>query len=372
MIGLFLLLNANAYALDCDHWSKKDFDQFIETNFRPTNNKKTIETLKRCEQRIDQLDIRHCVERLFAYVEPEKAIKSNRSSVQTDLEYDQGLPQEITQAPRVFRNGLPKNWKKIAKDNGWPWAYFASHVGGGSDHRLVFIIPGDDREQRVMFVTDNDEPTQSHVLQVQTIEHAREGEKLKRPLIHFRAWRKDQENKLALDLEDGGRCIECHPNGPRAVVPLPNGKIILSGNMTLAEFNKKVLINSIPDWSHLYSDYNFPWQELLGKKAGCLDCHNNKFRSSLITTVEHQKLYVTKYPKGYDPKAVAADHDHVFFGAIAQKVLVEKNMPPKDYDHYFKSEQARLDFLIDLEEEFKEVRWRWATQIKCSAPVEPL
>src|SRR5690606_30781560 len=120
-------------ASECDQWNKADFDSFIAQEFSLapeasfTNyqqNLNTITKLQSCQARIDQLGINSCIERLYAYMEPEKYIKGSRSTIMSDLEYDQSLNQEMTMAPEIFRQGLPKNWKEVAKQNNWKWVYF--------------------------------------------------------------------------------------------------------------------------------------------------------------------------------------------------------------------------------------------------------
>tara|TARA_B100000749_G_scaffold280259_1_gene275741 strand:+ start:101356 stop:102582 length:1227 start_codon:yes stop_codon:yes gene_type:complete len=359
----------------CDTWSPQDFDIYIDKTLlrfpeSTKNVKDNIDYMQRlCGDRIKSLGIEACLKRSEGYYSQffyQYQIENTLSSVKTNSQYLADQPQEKMKLPdQLFTKDLTlkRNWKAIAKENGWQWIHFQSNttVGGRPSARLIFVIPKDGYQQNILVATFSDEdgnnsnPTEYRSIQMQTIEFESEGETLEKPLLHFRGWYKNKGigNASLNNIHKGQRCVGCHASGPRKVVLMDNPAFptTFSDETSLKKINEAITIDKLHDMSLYYDLENFPTDLKIGegKGAECISCHNNEKQRSLA------------FSRTIDGSFWTNDWD--------RKIFTEKSMPADDVIYNYTDEE-RIHIRMSLIPEYSRKLKAWLTETKCEKPPE--
>lgn len=347
---------------ECFNWTHSKWDEFLKTLVDQLLNssansellyRKFQETYDQCREAIELLNINSCLARVNGYLKQFGKSGKNHmfSGILSNDDYYSNQPEERMQLPPELaraKNGLPKNWKEIAEKKGWKYALF--HSGSSYQNRLVIIIPGEEYEQRLVFFTFDpslQDPTEfDGGLQMQMIEKKIKGVDLKRPRIHFRSWGLKGPGGLPRLNHSGGRCADCHPNGPRALIPssLKKLKPTFSPGMDLASFNKLIIVDSTVDLPGVYEREHMPESMTISNK--CNYCHDGELRSSLSRMVD------------------GSGRPEPFL--IMEKVELDKSMPANNYDTKLNEGDGRHKLTVSIEKEFKDKLSSWLLDIKCT------
>lgn len=355
----------------CNAWSSQDWDTFIASNLLssietqpPQSIIRAVESAKAtCSSSIGRLGISECLSRISGYYRqfsgsigiPGSGNGNMFSSVMTDQEYYASQPQDRMELPAELRtaaNGLPQNWKDIAKQKGWQWALFSSGTGG--QPRLVMRIPKNGYTQLLVYYGDsrypaNSDPTTYVGLQMQSIETERNGRRLDKAIINFRSFGfAGQPNNFPHSVVSGGRCITCHTNGPRAIIPQSNPAFPTQFNegMNLEKFNRSITLTGPIDYSPFYDLRNFPSQMTFG--SACIRCHNANSRPLAFSVLENGQFSISQH---------------------IRKVLQEKSMPA--YPGYSGTAADRDRIAREISSDYYSNLRKWLTEKKCSAISPP-
>ncbi|MBX9769411.1 MAG: hypothetical protein K2X47_19200, partial [Bdellovibrionales bacterium] len=118
---------------------------------------RVAERIESCAPSIRQAQI--CTSNLLKFAKAaslKQGLGHRYGLIQSDKEYlaDQKV-RAMVELPPEFKNGLPKNWKTIAKQKGWKYLEFGSSMVGAfpfnSHRRLVFLIESEAKDLWIMY-----------------------------------------------------------------------------------------------------------------------------------------------------------------------------------------------------------------------------
>jgi hypothetical protein len=342
-------------ALNCQQWTSAEFDKYIQQKmpkilrYIPDACSVLKEIDSSCPNR--KAELSQCLSRMYGYFGQFCNRKGIYSTIMTDSEYFASIPKDAQELPEELQNSsLPKNWREIAKKNGWKYVLF--HSGTASTGRLIFYIPGPKYDKLVLYsgmgFPPSSDPTTYGQVQMQSIEKARDGKNLDQAKYFLQGWEFNGPNGKPKHSTYGGSCVACHLNGPRSISPVdqPAFKTELGGVKDINEFNRLVVYNGKLDYSPYYDLQNFPTHLQVGENTNCTDCHNGDKRSSLAFSITTRGNF----------------HED----NIHRKVITESTMPPNE--KLTDEERNKIvDYLIP---EYKIKLEKWLTETKCTS-IEP-
>lgn len=358
---------------DCHSWSLREWDAYIRENAQLNNGRYLYDQLdlaqKMCPESFKRPEIQKCTDRTlhfypqFIWDANEKKFLSGgeiQSTIHTDAGLYQMQPAERMKLPEVLANakyGLPENWREIAKVNNWKWVYFTSRFS--HERRIAMIIPYKEYTQYLLYFFTKNFSGDDELRGIQTIivEFRRDGEKLVKPSMYFRSFDFD-ENQNVQVTNWNERCVSCHSNGPRKILPdTPDdfaGATVpeYSENTTSNDLNKLIVMKEIPDLSFYYNLTAMPThleiESPITSEVGdtCSSCHNGKKRQSLSFLIKEDGTisYLNLLLK------VRGD---------PEDSLMPLN-PTVDY-----TREQRKQMVKDLVASFDPQLVRWLTEIKC-------
>lgn len=203
---------------------------------------------------------------------------SSQGMEMSDRAYQDQLPDVLKTLPADLQNGLPSDWREVARRNGWQAVSYRSRTVGNpgparSYMRVLFKIPGNPYETWFQFtVGELDNPTQPEQLVDAIAVNTQTKE------ISFNQfWRNSsgQNPRPRLEGPHGSspnmdRCITCHPNGMREISPAP-GSYTAQDAPVIDQMNAAMQGYKRLSWRGLDVDaYGPP----LGQTEGCVRCHN--------------------------------------------------------------------------------------------------
>lgn len=280
-----------------------------------------------------------------------------QSTVYTDQQLYDSQPAGRMSLPREFASapyGLPLNWRNIANKKEWKWVYYTSAFSG--EDRIMFLIPHEEYVQYVLYffyrTKDPGPPENLLGIQMITVEKYIGGQKLEKPLIHFRSFKfKGDQMELHHWQE---RCISCHAGGPQSIIPdlsINPGTIPteVSPNTTLAEINKIMRLREVPDLKRYYNMQALPDflvdDDITIEADKCTNCHDGKDRVSLthMLTTNGDISGIIR-DRLHDPPPYGMPYD-----ALIEYTTEERYLMLKQIRHNFKRQLRR-----------------WMTEIKCA------
>jgi hypothetical protein len=351
-------------AVNCKDWSQADWDRYIDSrlsdDFFVDEVGWNLQNMKEgCPENVAKNGLEPCLDRILGYsshFRPFKPRSGMFSGLMSDKDYYASQPQDIMQLPQELSSTsgiLPKNWREIANKNGWKYALFASDTGNSS--RLVMHVPGEKYDRLLVYFSydsRNNDPTTYVGVQMQAIEKRT----TRPPKLHFRSWGYSPVTKAPVVAVSGGRCITCHINGPRAIVPRggPHFATEIGGAANLTEFNRLIVHRGPIDYSQYYNPKYFPHDLEVGDK--CMGCHNGEQRSSLAFNIDESGEF--------------------FMAGILRKVVDEETMPKTTMRMTHKD---RVDTVYETAADYRNKLRKWLTQTKCvglkpasSSPTKPV
>jgi len=235
-----------------------------------------------------------CSERLVGAAKARKkrsdaARKGSMGWEMSDEEYGDRMPKKFKTLPSELQNGLPKNYREIAKQKGWKVFKYRSRTvpnpPRGSRNRVLIVVEGAEDDKYIQF-TISDDPSQPNrpeqLIDYLSVEHNKDNPD-KNAQLHFaQFWRDEQgknpRNKLDISRSNShghmthDNCYSCHPNGVRELSPEP-GSYTKEDAPTLDYLKKKMGGYGKIEFNGALDPkaYGAP----MGKEQGCVKCHNN-------------------------------------------------------------------------------------------------
>jgi hypothetical protein len=361
--SIFLLICLSSFegiagGMACEDWKSSDWDDFLKKSLIPedilaphNSNLEFLKTAKiECKASYEKNNIANCTSRIEGYYSQfGTGSKGTFSSKLSDDEYAKLVPAEGQSLPAELNKtgNLPSNWREIVEKNGWSFVHFKSRTG--NTPRLVIRVPGEKYDRLLVYYSwhrDETDPLKYENLQVQIISKDGKPTKDGKPEIFFRAYELGPDfdkphSKHSITVE---RCIGCHANGPRMIVPDTTGNFPfeMGGKIkSLNTFNDAIAFEKPADLDPYYNLKNFPSHLQVGKS--CVFCHDGDSRGSLATFVEQRGRLMSF--------------------EFHRKVVVEETMPRENYnplDH-----KGREDMVGALKMDYANKLRDWLTETKC-------
>ena len=369
---MFLLRSKLAWgaAESCQSWAPTDWDRYLNSTlldsyilqkYPAVIHLKLAEQTAACPKQVQELGLSKCLDRISGFTRHFLRKGGMFSSLMSDQEYYASQPQEIMELPTELKesaHGLPQNWRQLAAKNGWKYVLFRSNTSFSTEgqNRLILRLPGEKYDRLLLYFSEekaNSDPTTYRGLQMQAIEHNPSGAN-GMARYYFRSWNFTGPGATPRVSVSGGRCVSCHINGPRAIVPKGNPEFAteLGGVSTLREFNRLLTPKKALDYSPYYDLKNFPVDMPLGASHSCLECHNSYDRKSLAFSVND------------DSRADSRIFEIFNLENLHRKVRLEKTMPA--FDGETLSDDDRYKLVYSLRDEYYTLLKAWLTETKCS------
>lgn len=249
--------------------------------------------------------------------------------------------------PRAFfkDNYLPPNWKNIVKDckkknihqvcsviKNWRFIEFTSTLedGSGNHKRVIIQIRYKNFIQYLLFFPEHPTHNKNKLIDIISLQtrDLNTGFKLAKARPYFFERHKEGFAK------DGGRCISCHPNGLREIIPMQGSSPSIDDLSSIHLLNEEIRSFGKPDWQGVYD------HKKLGPPIGdsCIECHSDKAKRSPLTIFTKPSLIRSKihelempFPRLYN----------LYFKSL-KKLQEEENINLKRYIHTFVSKQGAL------------------------------
>jgi hypothetical protein len=227
-----------------------------------------------------------------------------------------GQPDGMMKIPDPIVAALPDRARveAAARKNGFKYLTHDSGLGG--TRTFIYIPDPDGRYDRWMLLNlaDSDagvkQNTPLSILAVQKKDGS--GRPLEKVKLHFRDYTIEQvphrpgSYKLSLFEENNGKCFSCHANGVRQLIarrtpvleamPVEGEAVSDTSDFAfnrLNEFNRRLRSYGSPDWDGMIDPRaNGP---ALGKKQGCMDCHDGVSRGLLSVFTSKPQLEQKMY-----------------------------------------------------------------------------
>ena len=296
--------------------------------------KKTINLIKNCNRKIDELGLSQCLSKDILPV-LEVAYKKLKASSHSgfsnslafevkDKEYFKSIPKGATSLPKELQDGLPENWRELVDQNeNWTGLEYLS--------RTVANPPGPNRSRGRVLLQVNDPPYERWIqftipqpcrsgewintenaqaycdkngkyrilpagfsgtpseVKLATLPEYKKQERLVDYIsvnteavpnkIYFTQYWRDEngKNPVRRDKAHGqGRfdtCFTCHPNGMRQLSPTP-GSVQSRDLSALEQMKSKISGYNNLDWGVAITPKGYGPH--LGEKQNCTSCHNNR------------------------------------------------------------------------------------------------
>jgi hypothetical protein len=355
LLSIYSTAVAQTQLGNCAQWTGADWNAFIDNAIEDTfTNKKGMTDVytnlqvvrASCETPQNSQRIEKCLDRFTHYSKHFDPLSSGHySSIMTDEEYLASLPKKIMRLPPEFANepnALPKNWQEIAEKNSWKWVHFSS--GTASEARLIILVPGKIYDRLYLYYNydpKNTDPTTYTGVQMQAVEK----NSVDPATFYFKAWVFKGPKRIAKDGPTEARCLNCHLNGPRAIVESKYAffPIQLGGVTSVNEFNKLIISPKPLNYERYYNLDYFPAHMQLGSTHQCTECHNGNQRSSLAFSVD--------------------EFGKFNFSNIIRKVAIDQTMPKNPWWEW--SPISRDTAYSEIQEEYNTKLKDWITEMKC-------
>jgi hypothetical protein len=259
-----------------------------------TYEKEVIEYAKDCGPTWNLKGLSTCSQRLVvsAQARAKRADAARKGSMgweMSDKEYGDRMAKEFKTLPPELKDGLPKNYREIAKQKGWKVLQYRSRTvpnpPNRSFARVLIVVEGEKDDKYIQF-TVSDDPSNpdkpEQLIDYLSVEHNKNNSG-KNPQIHFAQFWRDQNGKNPrnkLDISSSNShghmthdsCYSCHPNGVRELSPEP-GSYSKEDADTYAYLKKKMGGYGKIEFNGALTPeaYGAP----MGKEQGCTKCHNN-------------------------------------------------------------------------------------------------
>ncbi|MCO4792615.1 MAG: hypothetical protein KC493_02795 [Bacteriovoracaceae bacterium] len=291
-LTLFLMLVPSLLsAASCPTKSTEDWVKFFKEQAKLMSRNSTsysdelAKIAEACKATWNLKGVGKCSERLAdAAVARRKADKDGGSMgwQMSDRDYNDSIPKEFITLPRELQDGLPANYREVAKRKGWKVFKYRSRTvpnpPNRSYNRVLIVVEGAKDDKYIQF-TISDDPNRPNkpeqLIDYLSVEHNKQNPD-KNAQIHFgQFWRdangRNPENKA----HQGKRfdnCYQCHPNGVRELSPEP-GSYSKEDAGTLEYLKKKMSSYGKIEFNGALDPkaYGAP----MGKEQGCVKCHNN-------------------------------------------------------------------------------------------------
>lgn len=347
---------ANTLGTDCREWKGSDWNDYLEHELFAfnTNPKRIIAEIekrkKMCIGATNSSNLNECTKRISDYFSQFNNNSNDYmfSAVMKNDDYIASQPEGVMELPEEFKNasnGLPENWEEVAKKNGWKWVLF--HSDTANEPRLVFYIPGEKYDKMLVYYSFNTRDTSPSSwvgLQMQAVQKkTNEGKKPELPKYYFKSWGFSKFLRKPEVAHTGGRCVQCHISGPRALIPKkrPAFETRMGGVDSISDFNSLIVQKGELDYSPYYNMKAFPRHLQIG--SDCVQCHNGKDRQSLAFSVDSYGQFEIEN--------------------IHRKVVREESMPMEFYESL--SDSDRMEMTRSVVGDYQQKIREWVTEISC-------
>lgn len=190
----------------------------------------------------------------------------------SDKDYHNSVSEEAKSLPVEFRDGLPKNYRDLARQKGWKVLQYRSRTVGNpgnsqSFNRVLFFIEGNPFDKWIQFTVGDPDPTKpERLMDFISIDKRTNPKKL-----FFTQFYRDSNGKNPHIRDGFDKCFSCHPNGMREIAPAP-GSYSKEDAPNLDAFNKKMVGYGQLDWGKAINPAAYG--PTRGIDQGCMKCHN--------------------------------------------------------------------------------------------------
>ena len=292
---IFLISNSSeAFFCTTKPAKIKRMVSYIERNFsyttqpdikiKPRKLRNFIQDIQNCDDMISDLGLESCLQNdLLPFLKTTLKRKTRRGSHDlnfevSDKEYFRNTPTKALKLPKEFKNGLPENYREIAKKNGWDVLEYRSRTvvnpgGAGSRNRILFQINDPPFERWIQFTSpeSEDQVVKENLIDYISIDTDKDPQK-----IYFTQYWRDDKGQNPKRRDKAGHhfdsCYSCHPNGMRQLSPVP-GSVDQKDLKTFDKMREKIDGYQKLDWGISISPEGYG--PALGKEEGCVRCHNN-------------------------------------------------------------------------------------------------
>ncbi len=296
-----MLVPQMSKAGSCPTKSTEDWIKWFEDKAKmmarngETFEKEVIDYSKDCGPTWNLKGLSQCSERLVvaakARAKREEARRSGDNSSMgwemSDKDYARQIPDGMDELPDELKDGLPKNYREIAKQKGWKVFKYRSRTvpnpPSSSFARVLIVaedqVEGGKKVDKYIQFTISDDPNNpdkpERLIDYLAVEHNKDNPD-KNAQIHFAQFWRDADGtnaKNKIDRHMGfDNCYSCHPNGVRELSPEP-GSYSKEDAETYAYLKKKMGGYGKVEFNGALTPeaYGAP----MGKEQGCTKCHNN-------------------------------------------------------------------------------------------------
>lgn len=255
-----------------------------DIKIKPNKLKNFIKDIENCDDMISDMGLESCLQQdLLPFLKTTLKRKTRRGDSYLDFEvsdkeYFRKTPNKALKLPREFKNGLPENFREVAKKNNWNVIEYRSRTvvnpgGAGSRNRILFQIDDPPFERWIQFTSPE---TKKQTVKENLIDYISiDTEKDPQKIYFTQYWRNDKgKNPKRRDKagQNFDGCYSCHPNGMRQLSPVP-GSVAKKDLKTFDNMREKISDYEKLDWGIAISPHGYG--PSLGREEGCVRCHNN-------------------------------------------------------------------------------------------------
>ncbi len=288
---LLILMTQVSIAAGCPSKSKTEWLSFFKeeadklgasTNYY---NKEIASYAKKCIPTWNILGLGQCSKRIAIASEARYKTKTKGGSMgweMSDKDYVNGIPKKLRTLPQELSDGLPENYREIAKNKGWKVFKYRSRTvpnpPRSSYNRVLLVVPGPEDDKYIQFTISDDlsKPNRpERLIDFISVEHNKNNPN-KKAQVHFTQFWRNSSGKKPVDKIHGGdgydSCYSCHPNGVRELSPEP-GSYNKEDAKSLLEIKK--MMSSYGEQEFNGALHREAWGAPKGSEQGCVKCHNN-------------------------------------------------------------------------------------------------
>lgn len=330
---LVLTSSYSVYADSCPEKTPREWaEYFINRSSSLESNLRTFEGLwTDCEPYFTlNQDVKACAERILKKARHSRFNGGSGHSMGweiSDGEYTNSAPAGYLDLPPELEDGLPSNYREIARQKGWKVVDYRSRTVGnppnGSYSRTLIMIPGEKVDKWIQFTQPERSGVSERLVDFIAMEKATGPND--KPTPYFTQFWRDSNGRNPERRTRFDNCYSCHPGGMRELSPEP-GSYSAEDTPVLKEMKETmrgyILGRGGVDWGNALhpEDYGPP----MGERQGCVKCHNNGEGNH-------------EYSRG----AITLRHDR---GHVGHKMREDMTMPIS----MLPMEQNFFDFIEDV------------------------
>jgi hypothetical protein len=288
---LSLLILQSSFAASCPSKTKAEWLQVFKEEADKLGgsknyyNKDIAEYASKCMPTWNVMGLGQCSKRIAIASEARFKTKTKGGSMgweMSDKDYVMNIPKEFRSLPLELSDGLPANYREIAKNKGWKVFKYRSRTvpnpPRSSYNRVLIVVPGPKDDKYIQFTISDDlsKPNRpEQLIDFISVEHNK-NDYNKNAQVHFTQFWRNSSGKKPVDKIHTGQgydsCYSCHPNGVRELSPEP-GSYSKEDAKSLKEIKKMMSGYGKQEFNNAI--HREAWGAPKGADQGCVKCHNN-------------------------------------------------------------------------------------------------